>query len=80
MPNIEGQFRVSSTKGYYEDSNPTGAFELGDELGTVEGYSGSGSYKGYKMKINANRHNSIYGKSNHVIPSNLSIRIWQRIS
>lgn len=73
LPNITGEFRVSDTKGFYESSKPSGTFQLGTSIGSVDGYSGSGTYSGYYMKMDASRSSSIYGKSNTVQPPALTM-------
>lgn len=74
LPNIEGG--VSSNQAYL-DAN--GAFEVVDP-NTIAPVLQQGITSYLNMRINASKHNSIYGASAHVTPYNSSVRIWKKIA
>ena len=77
LPNITGE--VYFANGGFLAPRNTGAFSSkGDHDGYLSGESSG--YNGKTMVFKASDSNSIYGNSSHVTPSNLSIRIWQRVS
>ncbi|MBQ5876180.1 MAG: hypothetical protein IIW71_00105 [Treponema sp.] len=73
LPNITGEFGLVRDD-YATTSN--GAFSV---RRADIGIGGSGGTTG-NVTFNAAKSNAIYGNSTHVTPSNLSIKIWQRIS
>ena len=77
LPNITGEFGVYTD--YNKSANfASGAFSLvkGTEKGESEQFSSNHPIYVFDASLS----NSIYGNAEHVTPSNLSIRIWQRTS
>lgn len=78
MPNITGAFgklRLAEPSPVTE-----GAFRFnrGSNRATAEASGSNQSYD--ELVFDASLSDKVYGSSTHVTPSNLSIKIWQRIS
>lgn len=88
LPNITGSIKNSggSNDQFLTDSSSEGitskgALSITNYVSRKSMSNGTDSYSSpVGFKFDASRSNSIYGNSNHVTPSNLSVRMWQRIS
>lgn len=88
LPNITGEanFRPISDASSVMTSLNNGVFSKSEQYKkiTSNSYYGADSGSQYSavgvLDFDASLSNSIYGHSDHVTPSNLTIKIWQRIS
>lgn len=70
LPNITGKFQATDLRG------GDGCFYQLTEM-TDGTHDSDGSFSRY-MAFDASRSNPIYGKSNHVTPTNYTIKVWKR--
>ena len=75
LPNITGTIKGN---GLNDSITVSGAFYKTNTTNNKSDNSGYQSSMG--IGFNAALYNQIYGSSAHVTPSNLSLKIWQRVS
>ena len=76
VPNITGYFGNMSK---YRGSQFGGVFYEHSSM-SKDGWTSGGGEPFMTVGIDASRSTPVYGNSDHVTPSNLSIKVWQRIS
>ncbi len=75
LPNITGSINnIQCERGH--NTSASGAFAVSNYRGLSDG--GSGNDMAFHFSLDASRSSSIYGKSSHVTPQNMAIRIWRR--